>query len=109
MDRLNSQPTKTLEEIAREQRREAARDAETVELFGILVKHPGFKRFQEVIDRMLKARGEFLLEPIPSLDAIPASEHQKGTMYGLALARDLPSVTIEVARQIREAQGEDDE
>ena len=97
-----------LEAIDREQRRKAADDEDLVQVLGLLIKHPGFKRYQDLLNSQLTVRGSFLLEPLPSLDSIPSSEHNKGTMYGLTLARDLPSSIIAVAQETRQDVEEDE-
>src|SRR5262245_3405084 len=54
----------------------------------------------QVIGRRIQDIGELILQPSVSQDGMVKTEFLKGAMYGLCLARDLPSVII---RSMREA------
>lgn len=63
--------------------------------FGDLLKSEGWKYFEELLNNRLAEDGKSLLSPLPpELNARERAEHLKGTMYGIAWARDLPAVTI---------------
>lgn len=60
-----------------------------------LVKHPGWKVFQDLLHKMIDARGMVVLMPAGNADGAIGLEFVKGTMNGLILARDLPSLIID--------------
>lgn len=78
------------------------------EAFESLVKHPGWKLYQELLNTMANDRGMILLSPAGSMDAAVAMEFIKGSMNGLILARDLPMLVISDV-PTKPAEGDDDE
>lgn len=82
-------------ELAKQWRAAQKIDTERAEVLGALARHPGWTVFVELINSKLEADGMALLSPLGSMDDIPKSEHLKGTMYGLVLARDLPQFIVE--------------
>lgn len=82
------------EELQRDSRVADRIDKERAELFAVMVKTPAWASYLEVLNSMIEQRGAEILSPANSVDGAIALEHVKGTMYGLILARDLPSITI---------------
>lgn len=60
-----------------------------------LVKHPGWKVYLGLLEKMINARGMVILMPAGNADAAIALEFVKGAMNGLILARDLPGLIID--------------
>ena len=82
-------------ELAKQWRAAQKVDRERAEALSALSRHPGWAVFVSLIDSKLEADGMALLSPLDSMNDIPKAEHLKGTMYGLVLARDLPSFIVE--------------
>lgn len=70
-------------------------DRDRAELFEPMVKTPGWLAYVEVLNSMIEQRGTEILGPAGSVDGAMRLEYIKGAMFGLLLARDLPSVTIQ--------------
>lgn len=76
--------------------REALRvDRQRKDAFEGMVKTPGWKEFQNLLNTMINDRGMSVLSPAGSMEGAVALEFVKGTMNGLILARDLPSLIID--------------
>lgn len=81
-----------LEEEMRRLGREADRaDKKLAEAMQALLKHPAWLAFQALLTRRIEEGGQALLAPVMNVDMTYASEHIKGVMFGLLLARDLPA------------------
>lgn len=96
-------------DIEKEQRELNKRDAERLELFRLLVKHPGWLAFEALLNEKLSDMGTDLMQPVARLDDLLPREHQKGSMYGVALARDLPRVMIAADDKARAYAADDGE
>ena len=94
------------EELLQEGRRQTKLDKERADVFEALVKSPGWKIYEELLGARIQALGGEILEPAGSVDGAIALEHVKGTMKGLILARDLPSIIIGNTKADTSAQGE---
>lgn len=69
-------------------------DRERAEAFSGLVSHPAWPLYQELLNVMIQARSVDLLVPAGGSDGAFILEFVKGSMNGLILARDLPSIMI---------------
>jgi len=83
------------EELLKTSREAMAQDRKRRDAFEGLLKHPGWKEFQELLNLMIGERSAELLSPAGSVDKMIALEFVKGTMNGLILARDLPKIIID--------------
>src|SRR3989304_4342396 len=86
---------KLQEELLKSSREALALDRKRRDAFEGMVKHPGWKEFQELLGLMIEERSAELLSPAGSVDRMIALEFVKGTMNGLILARDLPKIIID--------------
>lgn len=100
-------------ELEREARAIAQKDRERAEGLEMLLKHPAWPLYVELLEAALERRGALLMEPLPAneLNAVERSEHNKGAMYGIAFAKDLPRVTVAMAQEQRKSEpaSEDDD
>lgn len=69
-------------------------DRDRASIFEGLVRSPGWILFVELVNEIIEHRGAELLAPSGSIDGVLAGEHLKGSMSGLIMARDMPSVII---------------
>jgi hypothetical protein len=69
-------------------------DRDRAEIFERMVRTPAWLLFVELVNDIIETRGAELLSPAGSIDGVLAGEHLKGSMSGLIMARDLPSVII---------------
>ena len=69
-------------------------DRELVDAMRGLIKSPFYQRYSEALNKLIQIRADELMGPLGSQDEILRQEWVKGTMNGLILARDLPSITI---------------
>lgn len=97
-----------IQEVLRQARKSDKEDQERIELFQTLLRNPAFKAYQELLGHKLESLGALLLMPSGSLDGLVTTEWQKGAMYGLVLARDVVSVTVQIADEARKAQPADE-
>lgn len=110
-----------LDQVIRElhkQAREAdATDRHRAQVFKSLVATPGWAEYVKLLDTRIQLFADTMMMPAGSVDGMIALEHVKGTMRGLILARDLPSVIIQAMDQYlrdqraagpREDDGDDD-
>lgn len=87
------------------QSREAAKeDRERATLFEVLIKSPGWKAYVEMLERLMQSQADRILQPSKSVDGMVELEYEKGALSGLVRARDLPSVTIAAARELRQSE-----
>lgn len=70
-------------------------DRERAQLFEALVASPAWKSYIELLNSLLQARSDQLMAPAGSIEGAIALEYVKGTMGGLIMARDLPSLIID--------------
>lgn len=85
----------SIHEDLRKSAREADRvDKARLEAFEALVARPEWKVYVDLLDATLGSLGSIVLMPVKGMDGAIALEYQKGTMRGLIMARDLPSITI---------------
>jgi len=83
------------EELLKTSRQADREDRELTEFMQSLVASPAWRAYNgRVLGPRLQSFGEILLQPSGSEDGAWRSEFVKGALYGLCLARDLPSVII---------------
>lgn len=97
---------RTRDEIQKESRKLTKEDLERVEDFKALVKMPGWNAYQSLLNNQIQSLMMGVLEPTENA---AASEHKKGTVYGLIKARDLLTVIIAAAEEARKSEKKDDE
>jgi hypothetical protein len=71
-------------------------DKERAELLNGLMKHKGWQIYWELLNNLVNSRAQKVLAPGLSVDGMVALEFEKGAMSGLIMARDLPSVIVQV-------------
>lgn len=81
-------------ELEKKFREQLRRDRKIKEAFEVLARNESFQVYLGVLNSMVETRGMDVIAPAGSVDGAIALEYVKGTMNGLILARDLPSVTI---------------
>jgi hypothetical protein len=92
----------------RKQSKEANKeDRDRATLFEVLVATPGWKAYVEMLERSMQAEADKILQPAGSVDRMIELEYVKGALSGLVRARDLPSVTIAAAKELRQSELED--
>lgn len=97
-----------LEELKKVARKADKEDRERSEAFLLMFRTDGWPIYTALLNSRLQSLSERLLAPSGSIDGVLTSEFIKGAMYGLVLARDLPSITIESMRQISASTDEED-
>lgn len=88
------------DQLAKDSRAADKEDRERAELFEAMVKTPGWKLYEALLNQMVEERGKTVLAPAGSVDGAVLLEYEKGTMRGLIIAKDLPQLTILGAKQI---------
>lgn len=89
------------EELLKESRKATKEDVQLIEQLETLVRHPGWGPYVvQVLGKRIQDIGELILQPAGSTSGMVRTEYIKGVMYGLCLARDLPSVIIASMKDI---------
>src|ERR1700704_10332 len=83
-------------------------DRERAELFQALVVTAGWKAYVSMLERKMQEKADVILQPSKGVDGCIALEYVKGALSGLVIARDLPSVTIAAARELRHTEEDGD-
>ena len=76
-----------------------ATDIKRARAFEAMVKTEGWHFYTELLTGQINDRMKGILSPTPP-GGRDASEHNKGTVFGLLLARDLPSTTIATMKDV---------
>lgn len=97
-----------LEGLKKQSRAADKEDRERAELFQVLVVSPGWKAYVEMLERAMQAQADMILQPAKSIDGCIELEYVKGALSGLVKARDLPSVTIAAAKELRQLEDNGD-
>ena len=87
-------PNKQFEDLLKASRVYDKIDRDRAAVLEGLVRTPGWRIFVELVNEIIEHRGAELLLPAGSIDGVLSGEHLKGSMSGLIMARDLPSVII---------------
>lgn len=90
-----------IEQLLKDSRSADKVDRERIELFEMLVRSPGWLAYISILEAKLQMLADQVLSPAGSVDGLVTLEYVKGTMSGLVIARDIPSVTIAAKDQIR--------
>lgn len=85
-----------LEERLKEGRAADKIDKDRAEKFRAMTATEGWKLYIELLETRQQIFADALMTPAGTLDGAVALEYVKGTMSGLILARDLPSIIIAV-------------
>lgn len=83
-----------LEELVKQARKADSEDRQRADLFEAMVKSEHWKIYSQLLASRLQSLSDILLSPAGSIDGAMAQEYIKGAMFGLVLARDLPSTII---------------
>jgi hypothetical protein len=95
-------PDPRIEELLKEARRASKIDRERIEFFESMIRTPAWLAYMELLEAKIQMLADEILGPARSVDGMVALEYLKGTMSGLVIARDIPSVTIAAKDQIRQ-------
>lgn len=94
-----------VEKLVREARKADKEDQVLADAMGRLLSSQDFQTYlTKLIYPRIMAFGTALTAPAGSLDGLVTSEYIKGTLCGLCLARDLPSVIIQAMSEVRKTQ-----
>lgn len=86
--------TRLMEELQKQSRDARRVDRERADLFTVLLRHPAWKLYVELLEAQLQARADVILAPAGSIEGMVTLEYVKGAMSGIILCRDLPSTII---------------
>lgn len=90
------------EELLKSSRKATQEDLKLADDLEALMRHPGWASYLAlVLGRRIQDLGELLLQPAGSTSGAWRTEFIKGALYGLCLARDLPSVIVQSMRAER--------
>lgn len=93
------------EELLKASRAATKEDAQLADMLQTLTAHPGWAPYlNQVLGIRIQNIGVAILDPAGSTSGMVRTEFLKGAMYGLCLARDLPSVIIRSMRDVRSPQ-----
>jgi hypothetical protein len=67
--------------------------------FADMLNTEGWKEYEKLLNSHISQRMEQLITPTPPMGELGA-EHNKGAVYALTFARDLPRVTVEAAKEL---------
>ena len=95
-----------LQRFAREAEKE---DKEYREACEALSKFPPWLVYRNALNRRIETLGMSVLSPLDSVLGVTKAEYDKGTMYGLILARDLVEVSVQEMNAARQTDGEGDD
>jgi len=82
-------------------------DREREELFKVLIRHPGWVLYVELLNARKQMFSDQLLAPAGSVDGAVAQEYIKGALFGLVLATDLPQLTV-IGMEQAESSGDEE-
>lgn len=99
MDAVNE-----LELKQRQERQQIRKDAE---LFGELMKHPGWPRYMALIEAVAQNYHAAIMKPIESSLEVTKVEFAKGALSGISLAAQLPQMKIREAHESRREAAEE--
>lgn len=83
------------EELLKVSKEALEKDRRRKDAFEGLIRHPGWREYQMLLATMIQARADEILAPAGSAEKAMLLEFVKGSMNGLILARDLPSLIVE--------------
>lgn len=95
---LTSEAKKEIQSINRD-------DVKRAKAFKDMIKTEGWAYYQGLINTFIEQRMNAVLQPTSDSQQL-ASEHVKGAVYGLILARDAVQATVDAVQQIVDAGGE---
>jgi hypothetical protein len=99
---------KQMAELVKQAKAADKEDKEAAQLFQVMIQTPAWKEFVKKLERRQQMFADSLLAPAGSLDKCIGLEWIKGALSGLIMARDLPSITIAAAKELRKAEDDDD-
>lgn len=97
-----------LRDLQKEARKAYLEDGAAADSFEQLQTTTAWGYYTRAIDRRLQMFADQMLSPAAGMDGLIASEFIKGAMFGLSLARDLPSVTIQAMKDLRPQKAEEE-
>lgn len=86
-----------------------AADIKRAKAFEVMCNTDGWKMYQDLLNTHINDRVQKLFMPMNNLLMVTEVEHNKGAIFGLIQARDLPGVSIAAMKEIREAANSTDD
>lgn len=97
---MDTEFTDRLNELLKAGRLADEEDKKLVDNMQHLTQNHDFQMYaKQVLAPRIEQFGAMLLEPSTNVDGLVRSEFIKGALYGLCLARDLPSVILTATRK----------
>lgn len=96
------EPSDQIQELLKEARAADKEDKQNADLFEAMIQTPAWKAYLEALGRRQQAYADVLLRPANGIDGCIRTEYIKGALSALVIARDLPSVTIQAAKELRQ-------
>lgn len=93
------------DELLKSSRKATKEDVQLADALEALIKHPSWGPYaNQVLGARIQNLGELILQPAGSTSGAWKTEFLKGALYGLCLARDMPSVIVASMRDVRQPQ-----
>ena len=96
------------EQLLRDARRANTIDKERAQALSVLVKSEVWKIYSDLLNAKIAERSATLLEPLKHGER-DSSEHNKGAVYGLIYARDLPHTIVAAMKELSLSSDAEDE
>lgn len=107
---MDQQFRATIRELLKDSRAADKVDKELATAMQGLISRPEWQSYYALLQRQIETRGTVILAPAEGVDGAMLLEHVKGTMRGLLLAQNLPSLIINAMQTSASAtDGEDDD
>lgn len=104
----SADPEAMFEDLLKASRTAKQEDLELADAMSRLINNKDFQLYlSRVINNRIQLWGDMLMVPAGGHDGLVRSEYAKGTLCGLCLARDLPSVIIAAMSEIRNSNSEE--
>lgn len=88
------------------QKEQAKFDRERADAFAVMMKTQGWQLYCDLLNKHIATRTAKLFEPTPAGEEY-AEQHNKGAVYGLLLARDIPSATVAAMKNSPQPAGDE--
>lgn len=91
----------------KEEERKVEFDRERADAFTVMMKTRGWDLYVQLLNAKIAERMANIFNPTEPGKEF-AEQHNKGAIYGMLMARDLPSVTVKLASEATPAGGEEE-
>lgn len=90
-------------ELAKDAKKADVEDVKKARALQALTKMEGWIFYQAALNNLIADKTKNIFEPTPA-DGRDAEQHNKGVVYGLIVARDLPNVIVGAMRELLDKQ-----